>query len=146
MQINVTYPNQRIVPELQSVSVNEVFGTNMFWISVKKGTSNFKFEVMLPEWLLELTTFLKNDSEKFEHKKLLLLSGEHFIAEKKGEAIKVRIFDHNKMKVDWLNLTEEEAKLLHARLVYELIKAVEKAAGKPLKIRDLDKLEIGRVA
>ena len=75
----------------------------------------------------------------------MTLSGDNFIADKLNGLRRIKVYDHNQMQLNWLTLSEDEAKLLHARLVCELIETVEKAAGKPLKIRDLDSLEIQQV-
>jgi len=147
MRINVHTPEDaKLLWKPDGVFLQDIFYHHYFWILVEKDGSELKFEVNLPEWLVELTSFLKATEATTSYNKNMTLSGDNFIAEKKNNIRKIKVFDQNKTQLEWLNLTENEAGLLHARLVCELIEAVEQATGKPMQIKDLDRLEIGGVA
>ncbi len=141
--VEISHPEDaKLIWSSDGVILQNIFYHDYFWIAVENGDRKLKFEVNLPEWLLELTAFLKTKNQDMSYKKNMLLSGENFVAEWKNGGVKIKVFDHNNMKAEWLDLTHEEANLLHSRLVCELISAVDKAAGKPMQIRDLDRLEI----
>ncbi len=144
LKIKVTSPHEKIISGISDVSLDQIYLQNEFVIEVENREQVLKFEVNLPEWLLALTDFVKA-RQLTDFDVQLLLSGEHFIAKRNNSETKIRIFDHIRMKIDWLQVSASEMAVLHAKLVCELIDAVEKSAGRPLHIRDLDRLEISGV-
>lgn len=146
MKISVRPPEDaKLIWNPDGVLLQNIFNHDYFWVLVEKDGSEIKFEINLPEWLTQLTRFLKETGEVLSYKKNMTLSGDNFIADKHNGLRRINVYDHNQMQLDWLTLSEDEARLLHARLVCELIETVEKAAGKPLNIRDIDNLEIQQV-
>lgn len=141
INIKVTPPNEKIVTNVINVSLDEVFLQKMFSVEVDIKKHTLKFLVNLPEWLLALTAFL-NSEARWRFDTQLLLSGEHFVAIHEDDEIKIKIFDLNQMKIDWLFLTMKEAIFLHSKLISELIDAVRVSAGRELQIRDIDRLQL----
>lgn len=140
MNIEVIYPNERIVTKNNSVSIHRIFIQNEFTILLEHGDAETKFDINLPEWILTLSNFLNGNDEKANE--ILLLSGSRFQAEKYRDVYKLSIFDLITNERQWIVLNREEITLFHARLVCELIAAVKKAAGRPLRIKELDALEL----
>ena len=140
MNIEVIYPDEKIVTKGDSVSIHRIFMQNEFTLLVEIGDKKTKFDINLPEWLLALSKFLNDDAKSTNE--ILTLSGSPFQAEKYRDGCRLSVYDLISKKNQWLDLNQEELTMFHARLVCELIAAVKEAAGRPLKISELASLEI----
>ena len=140
MNIEVIYPDQRIVTKGDSVSIHRIFLQNEFTLTVELGDRKITFDVNLPEWLLTLSKFLNSDAKSI--RELMTLSGSRFQAEKHKGGCKFLVYDLSRRESHWLDLNFEEVTMFHARLVCELIAAVKNAADRSLKIDELASLEL----
>jgi hypothetical protein len=97
----------------------------------------FTWNVTLPEWLEALTLLLnmKGDSEV---RRLLTLSGEHFVARKNGDNIAIKIFDTDLKRELFVDLTTSQAKMLHAEIAESLVRTVREAMDSHVEILGLE--------
>lgn len=142
MFIEVEPPNQKIVAQQDTVSLYRIFIQKEFSIYIYRGTLKVRFGVNLPEWLIKLSEFLRSSNYKKINERLPL-SGDRFLIEKKSDNLfSMLIYDLEIREESLIEFSGAELQMLHAKLVCELIEAVNIAAGKRTKIRGLEVLKI----
>lgn len=136
-KVLVEPPLGKIVTRGRPIEISNVFMQDEFALRLLLSGQVFTWNVTLPEWLEALTLLLnmKGDSEV---RRLLTLSGEHFVARKNGDNIAVKIFDTDLKKELFLDLTTSQAKMLHAEIAESLVRTVREAMDSHVEMLGLE--------
>jgi hypothetical protein len=137
LEVLVEPPLGKIVTRGRPIEISNVFMQDEFALRLLLSGQVFTWNVTLPEWLEALTLLLnmKGDSEV---RRLLTLSGEHFVARKNGDNIAIKIFDTDLKKELFVDLTTSQAKMLHAEIAESLVRTVRKAMDSHVEILGLE--------
>ncbi|MFO0475923.1 MAG: hypothetical protein ACK52K_12310 [Alphaproteobacteria bacterium] len=137
LEVLVEPPLGKIVTRGRPIEISNVFMQDEFALRLLLSGQVFTWNVTLPEWLEALTLLLnmKGDSEV---RRLLTLSGEHFVARKNGDNIAIKIFDTDLKRELFVDLTTSQAKMLHAEIAESLVRTVREAMDSHVEILGLE--------
>ena len=137
LEVLVEPPLGKIVTRGRPIEISNVFMQDEFALRLCLSGQVFAWNVTLPEWLEALTLLLnmKGDSEV---RRLLTLSGEHFVARKNGDNIAIKIFDTDLKRELFVDLTTSQAKMLHAEIAESLVRTVREAMDSHVEMLGLE--------
>lgn len=121
------------------VSANSLFPTQASELHITNNEQLFEVEILLNEWLLALTEFMRlcEQENRVKFSKELIFSGEKFVGRLESDEYRLTVFDLRTQTMVELAFHQRGIRLLHSRLFDEFIRLGRAIIGESAEIEGL---------